>query len=1640
MDLKSLALDDLLNDNEAQHNGQDIAIVSEDASAQRCTAVAIIGMSGQIGAANNLDEFWAMLANGESGQRSLPEARKDNFETYLHLRGAFHAVHESDYLNETYLDAIDQFDYRFFGLSKQEANYMDPNQRIFLQNAWAALENAGYSGESIEGSQTGIFCGFSADFGQDYRHITHVFAPDSPEVSVAGNIRSIIASRIAYHLDLHGPSMIIDTACSSGLVCIHQAVRSLRSGECDTALVGTVKLDMLPILDKNNLGVGIKDIQDTIASDGRTKTFDDFADGTSAAEGSIAYLLKPLDKAEQDGDNIHAVIVGSAINQDGLSVGITAPNSAAQEALIVSALEDAQLAPEQINYIEAHGTATKLGDPIEISGIQRAFSRYTQRKQFCAIGSVKSNIGHMDNAAGLAGLAKVVLAMQHQQIPPTLNFNTPNRNIPFEQTPVYVNDHLSPWPAGDSPRYAGINSFGLSGTNCHVLVQAYDKPTTKKASSQPALIALSAMNAEALQQQVQQLHQWLSQQDLQQVDLLNLSFTLLAGRRHMSHRVAIQANNAEQLLAVLEDLTNGNDNQAAQTASFRVVPDEAIQDQDITEAEQATFSEQANQQLQQATGFPLSAEQIATLSQLYLQGANAQWKAEFTRLAQGSEYTLHRLALPSYPFAKERCWVEVTARAELALNQGTNAKAYSHPLLDQCVVDSFGVQIYRTNLSTHQHWELADHIVKGVCVLPGTCYVEMILQIAKQLRGGHSHDHPWPVAIERLQFLAPFAIFPRENRDIHLQVHQKENSDNYRITIVSRDDKGVNAHSQDLQWDIHAEGEIRLSLESERETPTSINLAQIQQRLKKHMLFSRSDDTSRGLDIGDRWNHSFIDGWYNDSLEEFLVQLAIPAPFANEASIYAYHPALLDVAVNSANHMLGDNQLFLPFGYKQFNVSNKLPADCFVYLKALTDTKNNHAEIFKFDVKLVSTTGEIVGHVAEYTIKRVPENEQFIQNNEAPHAFSLRAIPVTTEHEEALDFENANAPIIVIHNEDSEQQQLIAQLQNDHSNVITIEESEAAAQLKQLAQQEKQLLSVVYCATLATQHREVALSATLNTLATSLNALVTNKFTLLGPTLVLTCNGVTAPADNRKDYQILPFQAAITGFVRSTALENPQLGLSCLDISPQQLHPSLGQTNGANNEHCAWLINAINHSQAQGELICLHDSTRYSEQVEVIDLSHDDQLNLASDGVYVITGGTGALGAAVALDLQQQWLQQASADASRLNIALIGHRPLPEMDSWKTLLATSKDSALLERLRPLQQLRDAGVNLRVDIIDVANRSALEHYLNELRSQFSRILGVVHAAGRAGDGFLINKTPEQLQQVVNSKAQSAWWLHELTENDPLQFFVMYSSIATVLRNPGQSDYTAANAFLDALAEYRRNQGLSALSIGWPAWREIGIAVSYNAVDETEFFAPINTTDALSLLRRAINSGNSLPASVVLAELNPQAQQSTLDSLGLSASEGLQHWLNKSEKVEQHKTGDAAGGDVVLKGVDASDDILQQVAQAWHKVLAMPEFDIDESFNALGGNSILTTQLYKEFDQLHPGMIDMADLFSQTTIRQQAAHLRNALGLPDPAQTATNSQNAQNAQNAAPSKDEPSVDDILAKLASGELSAEEAQDLL
>ncbi|MGB0129290.1 MAG: polyketide synthase, partial [Rhodocyclaceae bacterium] len=448
-----------------------------------------------------------------------------------------------------FIDGVDRFDAEFFGIAPLEAASMDPQQRLALELAWEALEDAGHAPGAQAGSRTGVYLGIAnADYGRA------LFArPERIDAYVSqGNAFSVASGRIAYVLGLHGPAVSIDTACSSSLVALHLACQGLRHGDCDQALVGGVNLILTPEININFSKAGM------MAPDGRCKTFDAAADGYVRGEGGVFVVLRRLRDALAAGDRVLAVVRGSAINQDGRSNGLTAPNGPAQEAVLRAALADAGVAPAQVGYLEAHGTGTSLGDPIEVNALGAVMGEGRPAMRPLAIGSVKANIGHLEAAAGLAGLAKAVLALRRREIPPHLHLKALNPYIDWASLPLTVPTAATPWPAGEGPRIAGVSSFGFSGTNAHVIVEEVppSAPVVPGFERPLHLLALSARDEAALAELVVRHRAGLAAPDAE-ATVGDWCFTANAGRSHLAQRLSVQGTSAADLDAALAAWQSG---------------------------------------------------------------------------------------------------------------------------------------------------------------------------------------------------------------------------------------------------------------------------------------------------------------------------------------------------------------------------------------------------------------------------------------------------------------------------------------------------------------------------------------------------------------------------------------------------------------------------------------------------------------------------------------------------------------------------------------------------------------------------------------------------------------------------------------------------------------------------------------------------------------------------------------------------------------------------------------------------------------------------------------------------------------------------------------------------------------------------
>ncbi|MEB3341936.1 SDR family NAD(P)-dependent oxidoreductase [Okeania sp.] len=507
--------------------------------------IAIIGMSGRFPGARNLDEFWDNLKNGVESISLLSDKQ------LIKSGVAPEILNNPSYVKVgSTVSDIEMFDANFFNYSPREAEEIDPQQRLFLECAWEAIESSGYNPEKYEGS-IGVYSGSGLPTYLMYNleEQDFILLGNRYFTQMVANDKDYLATRTAYKLNLTGPAITIQTACSTSLVAVHLACQSLLNGECDMALAGGVSIQVPQ-------NVGYLHQEGLIGShDGHCRAFDAKSSGTVFGNGVGVVLLKPLPDAIADGDIIHAVIKGSAINNDGsLKLGYTAPSVDGQAAVISEAQAVASISPETITYIEAHGTGTELGDPIEIEALTKAFSESTDKKQFCAIGSLKTNVGHMNTAAGVGALIKTVLALKHNLIPPSLHYEKPNPQINFSDTPFYVNNTLSEWKGNGIPLRAGVSSFGIGGTNSHVVLE--EAPTLEKAEDdlpRPVhILTLSAKTDTALSDLVDSYHQYLkSNPDL---DIGDVCFTANTGKVHFHHRLAVVAANQTELIEKLEQL------------------------------------------------------------------------------------------------------------------------------------------------------------------------------------------------------------------------------------------------------------------------------------------------------------------------------------------------------------------------------------------------------------------------------------------------------------------------------------------------------------------------------------------------------------------------------------------------------------------------------------------------------------------------------------------------------------------------------------------------------------------------------------------------------------------------------------------------------------------------------------------------------------------------------------------------------------------------------------------------------------------------------------------------------------------------------------------------------------------------------
>lgn len=657
--------------------------------------IAIIGMSGLFPGADSISEFWQNMIEGKDVITQIPFPRWD-------WQAIYGDPETED--NKTnikwggFLNNISQFDAAFFNMSPREAELTDPQQRLFLQTVWHAIEDAGYAIQQLEKYKTGLYVGL---FNHDYAEILQKNSIVDA-YNTTGLTPSMLANRVSYLLNLQGPSEVIDTACSSSLVAIHHAIQAIQHGDCEIAIVGGVNALLTPT---SYISASKAKM---LSEDGRCKTFDKNANGYVRSEGVAALILKPLPKALKDYDHIYGVIKGSSVNHGGHVTSLTAPNPNAQADLIITACQRANIPIDTIQYIEAHGTGTALGDPIEINGLKKAFhalaiqqNRKNLAHHYCGIGSVKTHIGHLESAAGIAGVIKVLLSMQHEKIPGNLHFSELNPYIELDNTPFYIVNKNHSWlKVQDLPRRAGISSFGFGGTNAHIILEDYTQ-TIPVNHTIPSLFSISAKTESALRQRIEDLYTWLLQKN-QQLDLSTISYTLNVGRTHFNKRCALIVSSIQELLTSLKQILT-------------------------------------NQIIHKEILVQVHHDELVELAKSYVEGNDVLWDQLY------SEISRQRISLPTYPFSHENYWVKVN---KIPL---THAKL--HMLIDENISTLYQQSFIKKIYGNEAY--LVDHHVRNEKVLPGTVCIEMA-----RIAGDLANPNNKVKTIKNIKWNKPVNNFP----------------------------------------------------------------------------------------------------------------------------------------------------------------------------------------------------------------------------------------------------------------------------------------------------------------------------------------------------------------------------------------------------------------------------------------------------------------------------------------------------------------------------------------------------------------------------------------------------------------------------------------------------------------------------------------------------------------------------------------------------------------------------------------------------------------------------------------------------------------------------------------------------------------
>lgn len=1482
----------------------------DQASNLTSSDVAVIGMACRVPGANSTGQFWENLKAGRESTVFLSDEELQSAGVPLSLRSDPQYVKVAAPL----LEGVDGFDAAFFGFTAREAQLLDPQQRIFLEVAWEALESAGYDPHSYRGS-AGVYAGV----GQS-SYLLRLLADEELIESLGGHSgllgvdKDFLSTYASYKLNLRGPSVTVQTSCSTSLVAVHIACQALLTGECDMALAGgaTVHVPQKKgyLYQEGNI----------LSPDGHCRAFDGKAQGTFAGNGVGLVLLKRLEDALADGDPIRAVIKGSAINNDGADKpGFTAPSVHGQRRVIRAAQGAASVSADTITYVEAHGTGTPLGDPIEIAALTEAFRASTSRKGFCAIGSVKTNIGHLDTAAGIIGFIKTVLALEHRQIPPSLHFESANPKIDFHNSPFYVNDRLRDWTA-NGPLRAGVSSFGIGGTNAHVVVEEAPpgSPSSPSHSSRPVqLLLLSARSEAALEKASQGLAEFLKRQD--EVCLADVAYTLQVGRKGFAHRRVVTCRSQEEAVHALDPKQASPLIQNVAPESGREVvflfPGQGSQSvnmgREIYETEPLfrKVVDECCEELRPLLGFNLqgilypAADSQKKAEELLTQTAVTQpalFVIEYALAVLWQKWGVRPRAMIGHSLGE---YVAACIAGVMSREEALRLVAARGRLMQE--MPPGGMLAVAASLSDVEPW-LGDGLSIAAINSHDQCIVSGTLAAVEALREKLSaEDIPWRALVTSHAFhshlMDPILEkFAAELGRVKLKPPTAPFISNLTGTwITEQEARDAGYWVTHLRQPVNFAQGIDLLFKSTR-NPLFLEVGP-GQTLSRLVLKSPNRANASVLGslpaalietLGKLWSMGASIDWNKFHAGEKRRRVPLPTyPF--ERKRYWIDP---QPPRNGSRQDSGVLE-------KKPNIDDWFYAPLWKQSLPLQPTGDQQALnwlIFSGD----DIGPELADRLASlgHNVTRVLAGQNFLRSAHGEY----RIDPENPEDYRALfrALQEQNiAPQKIVHLWNASTS-AIAPESRIHTNGFY-----SLLFIAQALETSAELLVVTSNVDMVTGEEEID----------------PGKATIAGPCLVI-------------------------------PQEYPHLRCRRIDLSiPAGMRQRQEQLEDLFNE-------LLGSSRA--EIVAFRGMRRWVRSFEPLPLKNGKaSSSLRNKGIYLITGGLGNIGLELSMFL---------AGSVQARLVLVGRSALPAEESWEEALACGSDDAVCMKIRKLKAIKELGAEILVLAADVGDPDQMQTVFCSARERFGPLNGVFHAAGYLGDESLAlmqNMNKAGCEAFFHPKVNGLLVLEKLLGENPPDFCMLFSSISSVLGGLGLCAYSAANLFMDAFANQRHHRDSCAwISVNWDGWTFSTAA------------APQGSTLALSMaphegiaaLKRLLHTA-PLPQ-VIISTGNLDERINQWVRAGLSNIPGVQTEISEEQDhgLLSHDAGEAQVGEMELL-----------VSRILKSLLGIGEIGIHDNFFELGVNSLTAVQMASRLRKELKRTVSLHTIFENPTVARLSA---------------------------------------------------------